>query len=104
MDTDRRIHRVEREIQHIVSSFLVSEGQGLLPGIVSVAEVSVSKDLRHAKIFLSYLGDETSREECIDVVEDLRPEAQRRLAHSLATKFCPRLRFYVSRGSSLGLE
>jgi ribosome-binding factor A len=104
MDTDRRIHRVEREIQHIVSSFLINEGQGLLPGIVSVAEVAVSRDLRHAKVFLSYLGDSESREACVEVVEDLRPEAQRRIARSLATKFCPRLRFFVSRGSTLAAD
>lgn len=98
MEPGRRVHRVEREIQHLLATFLIQQGRGLLPTVVSVAQVEVSADLRHAKVFLSFYGDEDQRDDVVDRVEELRPEAQHVLARNLTMKFTPRLRFLVSRG------
>lgn len=104
MDASRRVQRVEKEIQHLVASFFLTEGRGRLPGFISVAEVSVSPDLRHAKVFLSYIGDSADRDAVVETVEELRPEAQHRVSKTLTMKFSPRLRFYVSRGPGFAIE
>ncbi len=99
METGRRAQRVEKEIKHLVSTYFLREGRGRYPGVVSIAEVSVSGDLRQAKIYLSFLGREEDREEFVDALEDLRPEAQHQVAKQLTMKFSPKLKFFVSQGT-----
>ncbi len=103
METNRRLQRIEKEIRHLVSNHLLLAGQGFVSGVVSVAEVSVSADLRQAKVYLSFLGKPEQREEFLSNMDDLRFEAQNAVARSLRMKFSPRLKFFVSQGLDIGI-
>lgn len=104
MEAGRRTQRVEKEIKQLVSTFFLREGRGRLPGLVSVAEVAVSGDLRQAKVYLSFLGKDEDRDECIEAVEELRPEAQHVVSKTLTMKFSPKLKFFISQGLNFAIE
>lgn len=103
METGRRLQRIEKEIRHVVSTHLLTSGQGRVPGVVSVAEVAVSPDLRQAKVYLSFLGSPDQRDEFLDGMDSIRHEAQSVVARTLKMKFSPRLKFFVSQGLDIGL-
>ncbi|HEX5972269.1 MAG TPA: 30S ribosome-binding factor RbfA, partial [Gemmatimonadaceae bacterium] len=67
MADSRRADRVGEAIRAEVATFL-SEGakDPRLVGLVTVTAVEVSRDLRHARVFVTILGSDTERAASID--------------------------------------
>ncbi|HEY5039619.1 MAG TPA: 30S ribosome-binding factor RbfA, partial [bacterium] len=65
----KRADRVSESIKREISVMLTQEVKD--PGIhfVTVTTVEVGDDLRHAKIFISVLGDEKTRQESMKGLE-----------------------------------
>lgn len=76
-------------------------------GIVSVTDVEVSRDLSHAKVFVTEIGKETEQEadDSIQVLNNAAGFLRSQLARSNNARTTPRLRFYfdssVGRGQKL---
>ncbi|MBI4367920.1 MAG: 30S ribosome-binding factor RbfA [Candidatus Omnitrophica bacterium] len=62
-------------------------------GFVTVTDVQVSDDLKHARVFYSVLGTEEKKAETAEGLEQARGFLQRDLAHNLKLRFTPRLSF-----------
>lgn len=95
MAQSRRVQRVEKELKQVIASYLLSGFKGPLPGIVSVAEISVNPDLRSAKVYISVLGSEEDRDMAEELLNDQAPAIQQHINRSIRMKFCPKLRFLV---------
>ena len=97
MSESHRIKRVEREIQEIVATYIQRSMQ--FPTLVSVVRSEVSKDIQHAKIFVSVFGeDQDQAERCMEIIEDFRADIQKHLGKSLSTRYTPKLKFYLDHG------
>jgi ribosome-binding factor A len=62
-------------------------------GFVSITEVNVSHDLRHAKIFVSVLGDAEAKERTMEGLERATGHIRSELGHRLSIRFVPQLLF-----------
>ena len=93
MSENRRVQRVEKELRQIVGQFLTTGVKAPLYGIVSVSRVQVNRDLRNAKVFLSWLGDEDHISEDIDSIRSRSSDMGKEISRRLRMKFCPRLEF-----------
>jgi ribosome-binding factor A len=62
-------------------------------GFVTVTAVKTSPDLRHARVYVSVLGDEDERAASIDGLRSAHGYLQRRLAGELTLKHTPTLTF-----------
>jgi ribosome-binding factor A len=62
-------------------------------GFVSITEVDVSADLRHAKIFVSVLGDAGAKQRTMDGLERATGHIRSELGHRLSIRFVPELLF-----------
>ena len=62
-------------------------------GFVTVTGVETSTDLRHAKVFVSVLGNERKREKTLQGLESAHGVLQLRLATELRMKRTPQLTF-----------
>ena len=51
----RRVARVEKEVQMVVSKYIIRYLKEELPGLVTVGRVIIPGDLRSAKVFVSLL-------------------------------------------------
>ena len=58
-----------------------------------VTEVAASKDLKHAKAYVSHYGDPALRRQCVEALNHAAGFVQRELAASLRLRFVPRLSF-----------
>jgi ribosome-binding factor A len=102
----RRSERTSRLIQREISGLLEREvNDPRLSMLISVTEVSLSPDLRHAKVFVSTLGNEINKEDMLAGFNNASGFLRRELASHLKLKYTPQLSFHyddsIERGARL---
>jgi ribosome-binding factor A len=101
----RRTERVNQLLREEISELLRQAKDPRLDSFVTVTEVVISPDLRHAKVFVSILGDEKEQERVLAGLEAASGFLRRQLAPRLTMRFIPELAFVrddsIERGSHL---
>ncbi len=102
----RRSERTSKLIQREISQLLErAVNDPRLCKLISVTEVSLSPDLRHAKVFVSTLGNEVSKEDMMAGLNNASGFLRRELAAHLNLKHTPELTFHyddsIERGARL---
>jgi ribosome-binding factor A len=89
----KRADKVSEAIKREVSLMLSREVKD--PGIhfVTVTGVETTDDLRHAKIFVSILGDEKTRQESMKGLERAKGFLRGELGHRLQLRYTPEIQF-----------
>ncbi|WP_409477571.1 30S ribosome-binding factor RbfA [Pseudobdellovibrio sp. HCB154] len=105
MGDGRRVARVEREVQSVISTFIISRLQRELPGLITVARVQIPADLRQARVYVSLL--QTNVEdlqsatqgkvlaEAVKILQSWAPEIQDEIGNKLNMKYLPKLTFFA---------
>lgn len=62
-------------------------------GFVSITEVEVSADLRHARVYVSVLGDETAKSQTMAALARARGRIRSALAARVRIRFVPEILF-----------
>ena len=86
------MRRVNEAVREVVSE-AVGELKDPRVGFVTVTGVETSTDLRHAKVFVSILGTERTREQSLAGLAAAHGVLQARLARELRMKRTPQLTF-----------
>jgi len=102
----RRSERTSKLIRREISGLLEREvNDPRLSTLISVTEVSLSPDLRHAKVFVSTLGNEINKEDMLAGFNNASGFLRRELASHLKLKYTPQLSFHyddsIERGARL---
>jgi ribosome-binding factor A len=88
-----RLERVEREIQAHVASYISRYITPLVGGILSVTRVKSNRELKSAKVLLSFLSSEKDIDEPIEILEQHRGDLQKYIAKNASLRYTPVLRF-----------
>jgi ribosome-binding factor A len=103
----RRSERTRKLIQREISGLLEREvNDPRLSKLISVTEVTLSPDLKYAKIFVSTLGDQMdNKEEILAGFNNASGFLRRELASHLKLRYTPQLSFHyddsIERGARL---
>lgn len=101
----RRTERLQEFIKEQVSEIILHHVRDPRIGFVSITDVEVSADLRHAKIFVSVLGDEDAKTASMAGLESalkfIRGELGRRLEMRYTPEIIFRLDTSIERGSRI---
>jgi len=89
--SDRISERIQTELARLIREDL----RDPRVGFVTLTDVEVTRDLRHAKIFISVLGD--GLEETLVALGHATPFLRRALAQQAGLKHTPTLRFLEDR-------
>lgn len=101
----RRSERLGKLIKQEISGLLEREvNDPRLGSLISVIDVSVSSDLKHAKVFVSILGDKASKEDMLDGFNAASGFLRKELAPKLKMRCVPRLSFYYDESIERGEE
>lgn len=95
----RRTERVDHQIRAELSALIQREMADPRVRLATVTEVHVSPDLRHAKVLVSSVGDEESREECVAALRRAAGFLRRQLGSRLRLRATPELDFALDRGA-----
>src|SRR5688572_663138 len=100
--TDRVSAQLRRELGTLVREAVREHG---LPS-VSVSDVEVSRDLAHAKVFVTALQAERSKE-AVKALKELSRELRYQLGRAMKLRHVPELHFHyddsVDRGERIGI-
>lgn len=94
MGDNRRVSRVESEVQRLVAQYLIQHLREELPGIVTVTRIKMPADLRTANVYISILNFEGKFSEIIDFLQSRAYEIQRYIGDHLRMRYCPKLTFF----------
>jgi ribosome-binding factor A len=98
-----RHERLAEEILHEVSSMLAGELKDpRLAGILTVTEVRVSPDLKHARIFVSVTGSEAERASTLAGLAAAAGYVRHQLTERLRLRRGPEVHFLLDRSEEYG--
>jgi len=102
----RRSERTSKLIQREISGLLEREvSDPRLSRLISVTGVTLSPDLRHAKVFVSTLGSEINKEDMLAGFNKASGFLRTELALRLKLRYTPQLSFHyddsIERGARL---
>ena len=88
-----RIRRVNEAVREVLSEAIATELKDPRVGFVTVTSVDTSPDLRHARVYVSVLGDERQRADSLAGLSSSHGYLQGRVASRLRMKHTPTLEF-----------
>jgi ribosome-binding factor A len=88
-----RMRRVDEAMRAVLSDAIAKDLKDPRIGFVTVTGVKTSPDLRHARVYVSVLGDDPERSASIDGLRSAHGYLQHRLADELKLRHTPTLSF-----------
>jgi len=89
-----RTEKVAEEIKHQMAGILSRDLSELHLGLVTVTRVRISKDLKNAKVYLSFIGNKEPAEACIEKVNNRKKQIRMHLGSKMHLRYVPELDFY----------
>ena len=99
-----RMRRVDEAMRTVLSDAIAKDLQDPRVGFVTVTGVKTSPDLRHARVFVSILGDLNAREESLTGLRSAHGFLQARVAAELRLKHTPTLTFQYDESVDRGMR
>jgi ribosome-binding factor A len=91
---NRRPDRVAEAIREEVASFLADGAKDpRVTGLVTVTGVDLTRDLRHAKVFVSVLGSDAERKETFEGLASIASHLKIRVGRALRLRVAPEIEF-----------
>lgn len=90
---ERRLHRLEAQIQARIAEILLRELQDPKIGMVTIARVELDSEFTHCRVFWSVLGEGHQRAHTDRALQRARGFIQREVGKTLHTRTVPHLQF-----------
>jgi ribosome-binding factor A len=102
--TSDRMRRVNEAMREVLSAAITSELKDPRVGFVTVTAVETSPDLRHARVFVSVLGNPGERRRSLKAMDSARGFLQRRVGSELRMKHTPQIQFVYDETPERGMR
>ncbi len=99
-----RPERLAEIIKQEVSDMLRNELKDPRIGFVTITEVEVSSDLRHAKIFFSVLGPEEEAKASLEALNRARGYVRSELGRRIRLRYTPEIYFTLDHSIQRGIR
>lgn len=91
-----RIIRISEEMKKEVSSIVQYELKDpRLPKLVSIVTVKVTKDLKHAKVYVSVLGSEEEKKNTLLALQSAAGFIRREVGNRMQLRYTPIMHFEI---------
>ncbi|WP_303903808.1 30S ribosome-binding factor RbfA [Thiohalomonas denitrificans] len=90
-----RARRVGEQMQRDLAELIQRELNDPRVGFVTISGVEVSRDLEHAKVFVSLLDQQGDAEQSLQALTHAAGFLRRELGRRMSTRTVPRLRFVL---------
>ena len=102
--TSDRIRRVNEAMREVLSAAITTELKDPRVGFVTVTAVETSPDIRHARVFVSVLGNPGERRRSLKAMDSARGFLQRRVGSELRMKHTPQIQFVYDETPERGMR
>ncbi len=98
------MRRVNEAVREVISARIAEGFSDPRIGFVTLTSVETSPDLRHARVYVSVLGDETEREDTLAGLASAHGLLQQAIARELRMKWTPTLQFVFDESIDRGMR
>jgi ribosome-binding factor A len=98
------MRRVNEALREVLSTRIAEGLKDPRIGFVTVTAVETSPDLRHARVFVSVLGDEAARGETLESLQRAHALLQAEIARTMRMKRTPELKFVYDETVEKGMR
>jgi ribosome-binding factor A len=98
------MRRVDEAMRVVLSDAIAKDLQDPRVGFVTVTGVKTSPDLRHARVYVSVLGDAAERAASLEGLQAAHGFLQGRVAYALRLKHTPALTFGYDESVDRGMR
>jgi ribosome-binding factor A len=88
-----RMRRVDEAVREVLGDAISRDLKDPRVGFVTVTDVKTSRDLRHARVYVSVLGDEPTRSATLEGLRSAHGFLQAAISRELTLKHTPTLVF-----------
>ncbi|MDQ2992041.1 MAG: 30S ribosome-binding factor RbfA [Candidatus Eremiobacteraeota bacterium] len=100
----QRLAKIDHEMQRILGTLLSTELRDPRLGFATVTRVEVTDDLKHAKVFVSVIGDRHAARQTMDALEHASGFLRGELGHRIDLRYTPELTFVEDRSAERAIE
>jgi len=98
------MRRVNEAVREVLSARIAEGLNDPRLGFVTLTSVETSPDLRHARVYVSVLGDESARAESLAALGSAHGLLQKAIASELRMKRTPTLQFVFDESIDRGMR
>jgi ribosome-binding factor A len=98
------MRRVDEAVREVLSGAITQQVKDPRVGFVTVTAVETAADLRHARVFVSVLGDQAVRRRSMEGLQSAHGLLQRAVARELRLKHTPTLEFHYDDTAERGMR
>ena len=98
-----RLERVGNLLKEVVSE-AIRDLKDPRIGFVSITDVKISQDMRHAKIYISILGDDKAKADTIEGLNSAKGFIKREIVPELKLRHIPELSFLLDESIENGVR
>lgn len=102
--SSRRVLKAASAIREVVSTAILLELRDPRVRDVTVTMVEVSGDLRHAKVYVSVMGDAAKQNLTLHGLQSAAGFLQKKVHERIDTRYTPRLQFVLDQGVKNSIE
>jgi ribosome-binding factor A len=99
-----RMRRVDEAVREVLSDGIATQLRDPRVGFVTVTDVRTSSDLRHARVYVSVLGDDSARDASLQGLRSAHGFLQGLIAAELKLKHTPTLEFFYDESIDRGMR
>jgi len=100
----RRAQKVAEAIREVVGMAILADLKDPRIRDVTVTYVEISADLRHAKVYVSVMGDESRQNLSLRGLRSAAGFLQSKIAQRIDLRYTPRLKFILDQGVKQSIE
>ncbi len=94
-----RTQRVAQLLREEINTMIQRDLKDPLIGMATISEVRVTEDLKHARVYVSIIGDEEARSNTLTGLERARSRIRGELGRRLDLRHIPQLEFVLDRSA-----
>ena len=89
-----RLKRLSALLTETISDIILRQLKDPRVGFITITDVDISPDLRHAKVFVSSFGDDSQRDDAVAALNKASGFIHRQVCSEVTLKRIPILRFF----------
>jgi ribosome-binding factor A len=97
-----RLDRVNELIRRELSELISRTVEGMPAKLVTVREVDISPDLKHASVWMGIIGSDDEQKKSMEVLHAKRKSLQSEMSRRVILKYTPQLHFKLDEAAIRG--
>jgi len=97
-----RIDKINEEVKRELAMVIRELKDSRIPMMTSIVAVNVTKDLRYAKVYVSVMGDETTKKKAIEGLKSAAGFVRREMGKRVDLRYTPEFLFELDKSLEHG--